>query len=146
MPSITIREYHPETGMLLGNISAINFGNITAGTHSRVKVVDIAFEGISAVGNIKLGIVSTGGISVTSGEIGHFGITSSSSFDASLASQPIEYHFKGINTTANSSNENNESIPNKTSTTSNYIYLDIEIGATNYNAGNGAYKIFFDYA
>jgi len=146
MPSITIREYHNESGALLGNVSILDFGRITSGTHSRVKVIDIAFEDVSAVGNIKLGIISNGGVSVTSGDEGHFGVVSSPDFNASVASAPLTTHFSGINTTATAADANNEDIGNKSSTISDYIYLDIEISSTNLETGNGAYKVFFDYS
>lgn len=146
MPSITIREYHSESGALLGNVSILDFGRITSGTHSRVKVIDIAFEDISAVGNIKLGIISNGGISVTSGSEGHFGIVSSPDFNSSVASSPLTTHFSGINTTGTSGDSNNEEIGNRSSAISYYIYLDIEVGLTNLETGNGSYKVFFDYS
>jgi len=146
MPSITIREYHPESGALLGNVSILDFGRITSGTHSRVKVIDVAFEDVTVVGNIKLGIISNGGVSVTSGDEGHFGIVSSPDFSASVASAPLTTHFGGVNTTGTAADANNEDIGNKSSTISDYIYLDIEISSTNLETGNGAYKVFFDYS
>jgi len=146
MPSITVREYHNESGALLGNVSILDFGRITSGTHSRVKVIDIAFDDVSAVGNIKLGVISNGGISVTSGDDGHFGIETSPDFSSSVASSPLSNHFSGLNTTGTSGDANNEDIGNKSSAVSDYIYLDIEIGSTNLETGNGAYKVFFDYS
>jgi hypothetical protein len=146
MPSITIREYHPESGALLGNVSILDFGRITSGTHSRVKVIDVAFEDVSAVGNIKLGIISNGGVSVTSGDEGHFGVVSSPDFSASVASSPLTTHFSGVNTTGTAGDSNNSDIGNKSSTISDYVYLDIEISSTNLETGNGAYKVFFDYS
>jgi len=146
MPNITVREYHPESGALLGNISILDFGRITSGTHSRVKVIDIAFEDLSSVGNIKLGVISNGGISVTTGDDGHFGFVSSSSFSSSTASSPLTTHFSGLNTSGGADDANNEDVGNRSSTVSDYIYLDIEIGSTNVETGNGAYKVFFDYS
>lgn len=146
MPSITVREYHPESGALLGNISILDFGKITSGSHSRVKVIDIAFNELESVGNIKLGIIANGGVTVTNGDVGHFGITTSSDFNSSLASSPVSTHFSGLNTTGLADHENNYSIGNKSQTVSKYIYLDIEISSANVNAGNGAYKVFFDYS
>jgi len=146
MPSITIREYHPESGALLGNVAILDFGRITSGTHSRVKVLDIAFEDVSSVGNIKLGIISNGGISVTTGEEGHFGVLSSPDFSSSVAASPLPTHFSGLNTSGLSSDNNNFNVGNRSSTISDYVYLDIEIGSTNLETGNGAYKVFFDYS
>lgn len=146
MPSLTVREYHPETGTLLNNISVLDFGKVTAGSHSRVKVIDIAFQEITQVSNIKIGIIASGGITVNNAGIGHFGITSSQDFNASLTASPLSSHFLGANTTGTSADLNNISIGNRNGTLSNYIYLDIELGTTNVTGGNGAYKLFFDYA
>lgn len=156
MPSLTIREYNPETGALLGNISTLNFGRLAAGTTSAVKVIDVAFTEVSNVGNIKLGLISSAGLTVNSDPVdiesdgsasnGHFGIESSASFDSSKSAVPLARHFPGLNTTSEASNSNNVSVGNRTSTISNYIYLDIEIGGTSIGAGNGAYKVFFDYS
>jgi len=155
MPTITVREYNPSSGALLGNISTLNFGRITAGTHSKVKVVDIAFTGTTEVGNIKIGLVSNGGIVVNSNPTdihpdgsasnGHFGLESSDAFDDTKASSPLSRHFAGSNPTASSSSAYNISVGNRTETLSDYIYIDIELGDSDLSAGNGAYKIFFDY-
>ena len=147
MPSLTVRSYNMESGALLGNVSVIDFGRVTLGSHSRVQVADLCFSGVTVVGNIKIGLVASGGITVaSSGGVGHFGVISSSDFSATLAANPITNHFTGLNTTGTSSDANNYSVPSRSNTLSNYIYLDIELGSTNLNAGNGAYKVFFDYS
>jgi len=156
MPSLTIREYHPESGALLGNISTLNFGRITAGTTSAVKVMDIAFTGLTQVSNIKLGLISAGGLTVNSNPTdigsdgsagnGHFGIESTASFEASKASSPLARHFAGRNSTSTASSSNNVSVDNRSTTISDYIYLDIEVDASSTDATNGAYKVFFDYS
>ena len=156
MPSLTVREYNAESGALLGNVSTLNFGKITAGTTSRVKVIDVAFSEVSAVGNIKIGLISTGNLTVNidpqdiaadgSAGNGQFGVESSSEFDSAKASASLSRHFAGINTSVTAADVNNVSIGNRSSSLSDYIYLDIEIGSQNVNAGNGAYKIFFDYS
>jgi len=157
MANITIREYSPESGALLSNISTLNFGKVASGTHSRVKVIDIAFGDATSIGNLKLGIIANGNITVNpapssqysdgSTANGHFGIESTLSFDASKAATSLTRHFPGINGTATSTNDNNVSIEMRSSTISYYIYLDIEVSSTDSTtAGNGSYKIFFDYA
>ena len=153
---ITVREWHPESGALLGNVSTLAFGKITAGSHSRVKVLDAVFDGVSSVGNIKVGLVSNAGLVVNedptgigsdgSSANGHFGIESSSTFDSSKATSPLTRHFAGTNADSSADSEYNVLIGNKSDTISDYIYLDIEIGSGNILAGNGAYKIFFDYS
>jgi len=155
--SITVRQYNPDSGALLSNISTLNFGKVSSGTHSRVVVIDIAFGNTTSVGNLKLGIIADGNIVVNpdpsdqysdgSTSNGHFGIESTLSFDASKASSPLTRHFPGINEAATSTGENNVSIAMRSSTVSYYIYLDIEVSSTDSTtAGNGSYKIFFDYA
>lgn len=156
MPNITVREYHPESGALLGNVSVLDFGKITAGSHSRAKVLDVVFDGVSSVGNVKLGIVANGNIVVNedptgvasdgSSSNGHFGIESSASFSGSKAASPLTRHFAGVNSSSSADSQYNVSVGQKSDTISNYIYLDIEIGSGNILAGNGAYKIFFDYS
>lgn len=154
-PSITVREYNPDSGALLGNISTLNFGRITAGTTSRVKVLDIAFTEVTNVGNIKLGLISSGGLTVNvnpdyyyddgSSGNGHFGVQSSSVFDATITANPLTRHFSGINASITAADANNVSIPSRSATLSNYIYLDIQVDSSSTGAGTGAYKIFFDY-
>jgi len=156
MATITIREYHPESGALLGNISVLNFGRITSGTTSRVKVIDIAFEEVTNVGNIKLGVISSGGLTVNSNPTdlaadgssanGYFGVESSLVFDSAKAGQQLARHFAGVNATITAADSSNVSIANRNSTTSAYIYLDIEANTESLNATNGAFKVFFDFS
>jgi len=156
MPSLTVREYHPESGALLGNISTLNFGRVTAGMTSKVKVLDVAFTEVTDVGNIKIGLISAGGLIVNSNPTnlaadgsasnGHFGIESTTAFDSSKASEPLSRHFAGLNGDVTAGNSNNVLIGNRSSTLSDYIYIDIEIGDSDIGAGNGAYKVFFDYS
>lgn len=155
--NITIREYNPESGALLSNISTLNFGKIASGTHSRVKVIDIAFSDATSVGNLKLGIIANGNIVVNpdpssqysdgSTSNGHFGIESSLSFDTSKTASPLTRHFPGLNGTTTATDESNVKVEMRSTNVSYYIYLDIEVSSTDATtAGNGSYKIFFDYA
>jgi hypothetical protein len=154
--SITVREYNPESGALLNNISTLNYGRIIAGTTSRVKAIDFAFAGITEVANIKLGLISSGGLIVNtnpsdisadgSSANGYFGIESTAAFDSAKASQPLSRHFAGLNPSASAVSSYNVSVSNRSSLLSDYVYLDVEIGDSDTDAGAGAYKIFFDYA
>lgn len=155
-PFITVREYSPEDGALLNNVSALSFGKITKGTHSRVKVIDLAFSGVTNVGNIKLGLIADAGQDVNlslgtiysdgSSSTGHFGIMSSQDFDASIASQSLTRHFAGVNNDATSTNDYNVSVDARGNNVSDYIYLDVEVGSSLTGTGNGAYKVFFDFS
>ena len=156
MPSLTIREYHPDSGALLGNVSVLNFGRITAGTVSSIKVIDIAFTEVTQVGNIKLGLISSGGLTINANPLdiasdgsagnGRFGIESTAAFDAAKTSGPLTRHFAGINATVTAGDSNNVDVPNRSTTISDYIYLDVEPDAASTDASNGAYKVFFDYS
>lgn len=155
-PSISVREYHPESGALLGNVATLNFGRVTAGMHSRVKVLDIAFNEVLVSGNIKLGLISSGGLTVNSNPQdiasdgtagnGHFGVEYGKVFDASKASQPLYRHFAGLNTSLTAGDARNVSVGSRSEALSDYIYMDVQIGTANVTAGNGAYKVFFDYS
>lgn len=156
MANIVVREYNAESGALLGNLSTLNYGRITSGTTSSVKVIDVVFSDVTVVGNIKLGLISSAGITVNTnpGAIypdqssinGHFGIEHGPLFDDTKASGGLKKFFAGINTTVTSDNSNNVLIGNRDDVTSDYIYLSIQIGAGYVGAGNGAYKLFFDFS
>jgi hypothetical protein len=160
MSSVTIREYNPSTGALLGTVSTLSFGKISSGAHSRVRVFDIAFGDLSEgseITNLKIGLISNANIVVNtnpgtiyddqSSQNGHFGIMSSLDFDASIASSPLERHFVGLNSSGLATDENNVLIEMKSSNVVSYfIYLDVEVASEATTIGNGAYKLFYDIA
>jgi hypothetical protein len=154
MASVTVREYNPTTGALIGNVSSLNFGKVVAGTNTAVKVLDFAFGGITAVSNIKVGIMNSSLVvnpSPTniqadgSSSNGKFGIVHTDSFDASISLSSLGRHFAGQNTSGLSSDVFNVLIGNRAATTSQFVYLDIELGANDLGIGSGTYKIFFDF-
>lgn len=155
MPSVTIREYNPTTGALIGNISALSFGRVSSGATSPVKVIDFAFSGVTAVSNIKLGITSSGVLTVNespvgvgedgSSENGYLGIEHSVSFNPITAEGPLTRHFQGINSTGTGGDANNVEIGKRNDTTSQFVYLDVEIGANRQGLSGGTYKVFFDF-
>jgi hypothetical protein len=155
-PTLTVRQYSPESGALLNNINVLQFGKITTGTKSRVAVIDVAFSDVTAVSNIKIGLVSSGGLTVNtnptditsdgSSSTGHFGIESSSTFDSVKASSPLARHFAGLNVSRTAADVNNVAVGNRSDTISDYIYLDVEIGSADIRSGSGAYKIYFDFS
>ena len=156
MPNITIREYNPSSGALMGTVSTMSFGKISAGAHSRVRVFDVAFGDANTISNLKVGLISNADIVVNpnpeviysdgSSETGHFGIVSSQSFDPTVSSEALVRHFAGLNSTGTAADANNVTVGMRSSTVSYYIYLDIEVASEATTAGNGAYKLFFDYS
>jgi hypothetical protein len=152
MPTIVTREYNPSTGALIGNISQLNFGRIPVGAHSSIKAIDFAFSGVSSVSDVKLGLMSSGGVTPNdsptgltadgSASNGRFGVEHSTSFTAKTT---LTRHFAGINTSNNASDPNNVEIGTRDDTTSQFTYLNIELGSENTGDGAGNYKVFFDF-
>ena len=155
-PVITIREYNSQSGALLGNVSVLSYGRIAAGTRSSVKCLDIAFTDVTNIGNLKLGLISSGGLMVNSAPTdiaadgsslsGHFGIEYTQTFDSSKAAGPLSRHFAGLNASITAADSMNVSIPTRATNLSDYIYLDLEIDSSSLGALAGSYKIFFDFS
>lgn len=155
MPSVTIREFNPTTGALMGNISALSFGRVSTGRHSPVKVIDYVFTGVSSVENVKVGLVDAGGLTVNespenigsdgSASNGRFGIEHGSSFDSVTAAGPLTRHFAGENTTGAGGDPFNVRIGTRNDTTSQYVYIDIELAAGDSGKIGGSFKVFFDF-
>ena len=155
MPSVTIREYNPTTGALIGNVSSLSYGRIVSGSHSSVKVLDFAFTGVSSVSNVKLALLSSGGVTANtapegitsdgSSSNGKFGIEHSSAFDLTKTSGPLIRHFSGINSTESAADTHNVEIGTRNSTTSQFIYIDMEVGSSALGSGAGSYRVFFDF-
>lgn len=156
MPTLSIRQYNPSSGALLGNISTLSFGRISSGTRSSIVVIDVAFTDVTNVGGIKLGLISSGGLTVCSNPTdiaadgssgsGKFGVQYSSNFDSSIAAGPLTRFFAGLNATITSADSNNVSIPTRASNLSDYIYVSVEVDSSTLGASNGALKLFFDYS
>jgi hypothetical protein len=155
MPSVTTREYNPSTGSFVGNISSLSFGRIIAGTTSSVKVIDFAFTGVDEVSNLKVGLVSSGGLEVNSSPSGigsdgsasngRFGIMHDSAFDLVKAAGPLTRHFAGLNGDASPGSSYNVEVGTRDDALSQFVYLDIEIGASDLGVAAGMYKVFFDF-
>jgi hypothetical protein len=155
MPSVTTREFNPTTGALIGNISSLSYGRIVAGAHSSVKVIDFAFTGVTSASNIKLGLLASGGVTVNSSPEGitsdgsaangNFGCEHSSSFNIATATGPLTRNFSGINTSESAADSSNIEIGSRDATTSQFTYLDVELGSNDLGTGAGVYKVFFDF-
>jgi hypothetical protein len=154
MPSVTTREYNPTTGALIGNVSSLNFGKIVVGTHSPVRVFDFSFGGVTGISNIRLGITSST-LDVNgspedvgddgSASNGRFGIMHTDAFDPDISSGLLGRHFAGKNSTGLASDENNVAIGTRSSTVSQFVYLDVELGGDDLGTASGVYRVFFDF-
>ena len=155
MPSVTSREFNPTTGAFVGNISSLSFGRTIVGTHTPVKVIDFAFSGVSVVSNVKIGLLDSGGLEVNpdpqdidadgSAGNGYFGLMHSLTFDVSTAASALTRHFSGLNTLGTAADTHNIILGTKTNTVSQFVYMDIEIGANDLGSIAGLYKVFFDF-
>jgi len=155
MPSLTTREYNTTTGAFVGNISSLSFGRITVGTHSPVKVIDFAFTGVTSISNVKLGVLSSGGVVVNdnpqgisadgSASNGNFGVMHTTAFNIAIAQGPLTRHFAGLNVSLTASDPKNVIVGERTDTESQFVYLDMQLGANDRGVAAGLYKVFFDF-
>jgi hypothetical protein len=154
MPTITFREYDPVSKAFLGNVSAISFGNMAAGTHSRIKLLDIAFTDVVSVDNVRLGVVDDGGIANGEAPVNIYSDGSCQNGRLGICHSPtlvdfpngLTRHFAGTNGNGAANNEYNVSVGVRNDTTSEYVYLDIQPGSSNTGTGAIIYKVFFDFA
>lgn len=126
-----------------GNLlaSSLSFGTIAPGETSDNIIVVLNVPNSKAIGNIKLGLISAGGIEFANNI---FGITSSAILNADTI--PTTY-FQGVNTDGLASNSYNISINNNKSNVSEYVYLNLNLPSDN-TLGEGVIRLkwFFDYA
>jgi len=141
MPSLTLREYNPTTGEVVGPVDSMSLGRVSAGTHSPVKVYDVAFVGVNRVSSLKVGLVDASGISVP----GKFGVWNGDKFDAQKAAGPLTEHFPGLNLTMSANDPNNVEVGMRADDLSNFICIDVEMGVGDYGVVGAVYKFFFDY-
>lgn len=120
---------------------AFNFGTIAPGETSKILVAQLKSLNTLAIGNIKIGLIDTGGITFAPNI---FGLTSLFEIRSDIN---IDTYFQGVNTQKNSTSIYNISIDNLTNLKSNYIYLNINL-PHNQTLENGVirYAWFFDYA
>jgi len=121
--------------------NALSFGAVAPGETSQNLIITLNIPFSRAITNIKLGLMETGGITFGNSI---FGLATSPLINVNIDTAS---YFQGINTTDLASNSYNISIPNKTQTTSDYVYLNITLPDGN-TLGTGVirFKWFFDYA
>ena len=154
MPTLTCREYNPTTGSFVGNVTSLSFGNTNVGSHTPVKIVDFAFTGVTSVSDVKLGLLDSGGLSVNdspedigtdgSSANGSFGIMHSSSFDLQTAAGPLTRHFAGLST-GGAGDSNNVEIGTRGVAVTQFVYLDLELGASDLGDGSALMKVYLDF-
>jgi len=120
---------------------SISLGTLAPGETSKTLIVTLNVPRAKSINNIKIGLIKTGGIDFSTTT---FGISNSPYL--STAIEPEEY-FLGVNSEGTAANQYNISIPNKNDTTSDYVYLNINVprDATPYPSVL-RFRWFFDYA
>lgn len=117
------------------------FGTIAPNEVSKTIVVALFIPKVAGIQNIKLGLISTGGIEFANDL---FGITNSSELRYDIV--PDTY-FQNINLDKTATNAYNISIPNRNLNNSNYVYLNVKLPESQ-PIGTGIinYRWFFDYS
>jgi hypothetical protein len=120
---------------------ALSFGTMAPGETSKTIAVALNIPHTSAIQNVKLALIDTGGIEFADNI---FGITTSSELRADIT--PMSY-FQGINLDNSELNIYNVFIGNRSYSASNYVYLNVNLPRDNF-LGSGVirFKWFFDYA
>jgi hypothetical protein len=140
---VTVREYNPTTGNLIGNTNSLKFGNINVGEVSPVRVVDMTVSGASFMSNVRLAITSADLVPVNDSPIdigsdnsagnGNFGVESSTTF---LSRNTLSRFFPGVN--------GEVTIGTRSASVSKYTYLNVRMDTSSTGSGKVVYKWFFD--
>ncbi len=140
-----LREYNPNTGSLLGNVSNIDFGNISIGQFGWIRVFDIYVPGVSDISNVTLSITSSAPIPVNDAPIdigpdgsagnGNFGIEISTDF---LPKSSLVRFFAGLSLPV--------TVGSRGGNVSKYIYLNTKMAVSSAISGTVSYQIAFDYS
>lgn len=118
---------------------AFNFGTIAPGETSDTLIV--ALETLIPIGNIRLALIGTGGITFRN-DI--FGYTSNPILNSTIT--PVNF-FQGINTGQSSTSPYNIAIDNKDQYHSEFVYLNLNLPLNNFLKESVIrYQWFFDYA
>jgi hypothetical protein len=159
-PSVVVREYNSQTGAFVGNVTALNFGNVPVGSHSAVKVIDLAFLNVSSVSNLRIALLSTGNLIATDSPSplvdcnpvthaapdGYFGIESSPSF---FVNPGCIWHFRDVYDSTPAPGEQTNAVSvgmrDEGNVISDYVYLDVHLKNSDLGAQGGGYRIFFDF-
>lgn len=120
---------------------AFSYGTIAPDKTSKTIIISLNIPYVKAITNIKLGLISTGGIEFANNL---FGINNSIELRDDITP---DNHFQGVNTNKDSTSPYNVSIPNKDDHTSEYVYLNVKL-PQNQIIGEGIIRMkwFFDYA
>jgi hypothetical protein len=143
--SIVVREYNPTTGNLIGNINALQFGNVNIGEVSPVKVIDLVVPEVSFISNVRLVISSSDLLVVNDSPVdigadgssgnGNFGIETSEQF---ISRNTLSRFFAGTNEEVE--------VGTKGDNVSKYTYLNVKMDTDQTGKGTVVYKWLFDFS
>lgn len=119
---------------------AFNFGGLAPSETSPAIIISFNVPNVQAITNIRLGLISAGGINF---DDDIFGITTSPEIRSDI--KPSKY-FQGINVTRSATSNYNVSVANLDNYNSEYVYINIRLPEDNF-LGEGVvrYVWFFDY-
>ena len=139
------REYNPSTGVLLGTVANFDFGNVTIGEFSPVRVFDIVVPEASQIANVQLEITASPYIEVNPGPVdvgpdgssanGNFGIETSDKF---ISKNTLVRFFAGLYLPV--------TVGTRGGNVSKFIYLNSKMLTDSTIAGTATYKVLFDYS
>jgi len=119
---------------------SISFGTIAPKEKSKNIIVALNVPKTRAITNIKIGLISTGGITFSTTT---FGISKSIEIRDDIT--PSEY-FQGVNSNKSSTSVYNIAVNNRDKYSSEYIYLNTILPADHvFGTGIIKYKWWFDY-
>lgn len=120
---------------------SLSFGTTAPNETSKIIIVALNVPYTQAITNIRIGLVSVGGIEFANNI---FGITNSVELRDDI--MPDSY-FQGVNSTRSATSVYNINIPNKDSHTSQYVYLNVKLPQDQIiGEGIVKFKWYFDYS
>lgn len=120
---------------------SLNFGTVAPNQTSKTIILQLNIPYVKAITNIRLGLVSTGGIEFANNL---FGIASSIELRDDITP---DNHFQGVNSSRDPASPYNISVPNKDNYASQYVYLNVQLPIDQViGEGICRFKWFFDFA
>jgi hypothetical protein len=120
---------------------SFSFGTVAPNETSKIMIISLNIPNVKAITDIKIGLVSTGGIEFANDL---FAITSSPELRSDIV--PDSY-FQGVNSERLASSLLNMDIPNRDAHSSEYVYLSTKLPQNHeFGVGNIRFKWFFKYA
>lgn len=142
-PTVTVREYSVTTGEFIRSGALFDFGHILSGDTCGVKLFDFVIIGVSDIQDFTISLIDSEGLEVSHPEAtvvdnvsdsGNFGIETSATF---VIKAYLSSFFSGLNAPI--------SVPMRSSSISNFVYLNMSPGTFKKSTGRIRYNIEFSF-